>query len=318
MDGPRRISAWLAAHPVVSVLVLAVLTAALAWQARGIETHFEVEDFFPEDTLERRVYEDHRASFGRDDRAALVILESDDPMGIDEMRIIAALAKRLEARDDIEEVLAPTSSLIAVRSANGVVELVPALPDEALSVGSEARMELARRRLSERPYVNQVLSRDGRVAIVAAIIDPDHLDNRSRHVVTRALEKERDALLADGRWTVRLAGYPIHRVYLTEHVNHESKKLTPVVLLVIALILLAVFRSLTGLLLPLAVAGLSVVWCLGLMSLFSIPTNILSPALFILVALVSVTDTIHFTSAWVELQREEAARASFVVSLQAV
>ena len=88
-----------------------------------MESHYEMEDFFPRDTPEWSAYEGYRESFGRDDRTALVLLESPEPIGPAEMSAIDSLTNRLEAWPKAERVVSPSNVQVPLRMAGGEVRL---------------------------------------------------------------------------------------------------------------------------------------------------------------------------------------------------
>lgn len=300
-----------ARFPLLSVLALVLLTGWLGWSARQIETRYEPEDFFPAGVPERVVFDDYQNKFGRDDRGALIVLTLPHRTVVDlqTLRVIDALTERLLKRKEVEQVRSPTHVKLAIRDTNGVVKLERAFGPEHLKSNNTARLKEVLRQFKLRPYVNQIISADQNVLVVRALLRPEYMHNNARRAFTRHLEQEQQLLLkAIPGVRVSLAGYPIHRINLTEHINAESKRLGPFVLLGICLMLGLIFRRLHGVILPFCVASLSVVWTVGLMAFFGLAINIFAPALFVLIILVSMTDSIHFMSAYHELIKKGAAR----------
>ena len=126
---------WLANRPGGSLLALAVTTALLAWAASNLQSHYEVEDFFPRDTAEWTAYQGYQESFGRDDRTAVMLLESPRPIALAELRAIDALTRRLETWPETERAVSPSSVLVPLRTAEGHVRL-----ERAFEPGSPERL----------------------------------------------------------------------------------------------------------------------------------------------------------------------------------
>lgn len=291
----------MARFPWLAILLLLIaITAALANSATKVETRYEMEDFFSDHTAERRAYDRYRSSFGRDDSTALILLEFEHvTLDVDALRAIDRLTQRLVRRPGVASVTSPTNALIPRRDSHGVPHVEPAFTTELLADdhAAAARLKSVLEVYAKRPWRDAVLSADGTVGVVAVRLRPTHMSSSHRVNLTRGLEAE-SAMLSHEGFKVRLAGYPVHRVYFSEHIAAESNQLTPVVLLVVMLLLGLFFRSFMGVILPLFVAVLSVIWTLGFMSLLGIPANALAPALMILVLLVSVTDSVHFVATW--------------------
>ncbi len=279
---------WLANRPGGSLLALAVTTALLAWAARDLQSHYEVEDFFPRDTAEWTAYQGYRESFGRDDRTAVMLLESPRPIALTELRAIDALTRRLEAWPEAERVVSPSSVLVPLRTAEGHVRL-----ERAFEPGSPERLANVLGKLRKRPFVNAVLSADRQLAVVALTVRENYLSSADRTRLVRSLEREKVAVESGGRFQVQLTGYPVHRVYFAEHIAAENLRLLPWALVVVVMVLAMIFRSWVGVLAPLVGAVLAVLWTRGLMALTGLAPNIFAPALFLLVGLMAVSHSVH-------------------------
>ncbi|MBI4576717.1 MAG: MMPL family transporter [Planctomycetes bacterium] len=282
---------------------------ALGPSALGVRGRYEVEDFFPEGTPERATFERVRASFGRDDRAALVVVEFPRPLDVDGFAALDALTRRLEGREDLEEVLSPASARLVARGGpDRRPRLERAIPPEGPTPGRVAELLSV---LTRPPYVGSLLSADARVAVVACVLRDDRTDHAHRERLLADLEAE----TARPEWSAlrfRLAGYPLHRVLLARLVTAETRRLYPLVLVAMGVVLALAFRSPVGVAAPLLVMALSAVWVTGLMGLLGLPPNILAPAVYVTVAVVGVTDPVHLLARHRELLRggEGAARAA--------
>ena len=268
------------------------LTAALGLSARGLTTTYEVEDFFPTDTPERIAFDRYQEAFGRDDRAALVIVERSTPFDAPGFLALEALGKAIAELPAVETVQSATATSFPIRDDAGRVRLVRGadLPGADLV-----------KRLKQPPWVGNLLSADGTVAVIVARLRPSHMSSGKRAEFLGALE---DLTSAEG---IQLAGYPVHRVMISRYVAEESRRLVPWVLVVMGLLLMVLLGGVRAALVPLITAVLTVVWTLGLMAALGVPTNILAPALFILILVVSVGDSVHLVARHAELGDAEAA-----------
>ena len=285
----RRPLHWLATHPKGALAALVTATVLLALAARDLGAHYEVEDFIPRETEEWATYQSYRKSFGRDDRTAMMLLESSQPMGLKEMHIIKALTQRVEEWPEVERVITPSNVLIPLRTADGHVRLKQAFDPKA-----PERLSDAFDKLSKRPYVNSVLSEDRRLAIAAVTLHENRLSTTDRARLVHRLEQEKLTVESSGLFNVRLAGYPVHRIYFSEHIENENHRLLPWALTVVVVLLSLIFRSWIGVMAPLIGALLSVIWTCGLMALVGLSPNIFAPALFLLVGLIAVSQAVHF------------------------
>jgi len=301
----------LASKPGWSLLALIGVTALFAWAGRDLGSHYEVEDFFPRDTPEWNAYQDYRESFGRDDRTALMLLESSKPIGPAEMSAIDSLTNRLEAWPEAERVVSPSNAQVPLRMADGEVRL-----ERAFEPGTPGRLEDAMDKLTKPPFVNSILSADRRLAVVALTVREKNLSSSDRSRLVRGFEREKIAVESSGLFQAQLAGYPVHRVYLAEHVASETVRLLPWALAVAVVLLAMIFRSWVGVLGPLLGAGLAVIWTRGLMALAGLEPNVFAPALFLLVGLMAVSHAVHLLAC--HRKKTGAGRAPSVAAREAL
>ncbi|HBP19863.1 MAG TPA: hypothetical protein DEA08_18995 [Planctomycetes bacterium] len=289
--------------PRLSLLLAALLTLILGLAARGVQPRYEIEDFFPEGTPARATYERAQEAFGRDDRAGVLVLESKAPLGPLDFGRIRASAARIASRSEVERVVSPATAVVPRKNAEGDVVLEQALPPG--EEPSAARVAELLELYAQPPYAGSLVSRDGQVGVLYAQLREDRLGFADRAALRDALEAERKLLRE--HYQVHVVGYPIQRVELVEISQGETRKLLPLVLGAILLVGALVFRSAAGALLPLAVAGLSVLGVTGLMRLVGLAPNILSPAVYLIVAVVGVADVVHLLTRVRELGGGEEA-----------
>jgi predicted RND superfamily exporter protein len=259
--------------------VLLLATGALAALALQASPRYRVQDFFPQSTPERADFETVRDSFGRDDRTGILVLTRDAPLDGSAWSELERITETLQACEPCDAIVSPTTAVVVTADPQGAPTLRPA---------GELSCDAALPALARLGV--QLVSDDGRLALIGAVLRPDRLSYADRSALADELLA---AVPADATWTAHVAGYPVHRALLTDLVRDESRRLYPLVLAVIALVLLGAFRSPLAVFVTLSVAGLAAVWTTGLMVLFDRPPNILSPGVYVLVAVLGVADAVH-------------------------
>ena len=91
-----------------------------------------------------------------------------------------------------------------------------------------------------------------------------------------------------------LGGAPVTAGQTAVSMKENSDRLFPAVILVVMAVLLIMFRNPRGVLLPLTIAILSVIWTLGVMTAFGVKQNIVSTMLPVFLISIGVADAIHF------------------------
>lgn len=99
-----------------------------------------------------------------------------------------------------------------------------------------------------------------------------------------------------GPETHYIAGLPVVTGALGKVMQTDTKKLFPIVILIVITCLFITFRKLKGILVPLGVVVLSLVVTLGIQVLFGIPLNIITTTLPVFILSIGVADGIHMFS----------------------
>ena len=93
-----------------------------------------------------------------------------------------------------------------------------------------------------------------------------------------------------------LAGRPVIEVTSGLEAMKDMRKMVPLALVVIAILLYVIFRTLRGVLLPLLVMLGGIVWTFGTMAWFGVPLYVISTMMPVILVAVGVGDGIHILS----------------------
>ncbi len=118
---------------------------------------------------------------------------------------------------------------------------------------------------------------------------------------------------ADGWGAFYLGGVPYISEIYTGVIQHDLKVFLPLTGLVVALLLLALFRTLRGVLLPITVVGVGIVWAVGFMMGTGGKLNMINSSMPTLLLVIAIADSVHILTRYLdEAERsadgEQAAR----------
>jgi uncharacterized protein len=109
---------------------------------------------------------------------------------------------------------------------------------------------------------------------------------------------------------VYYAGFPFQMLDISDIITADLLKLIPVCALVVILTLLISFRSVQGVLLPLATVLISSTWTLGIMSFLRIPLTVISDVIPVILMAVGSAYSIHVVSRYNEISGQEDDRGA--------
>jgi hypothetical protein len=181
-----------------------------------------------------------------------------------------------------------------------------------LEAGEEGLREYT---LGKPMYRGRLVSADGRVTILVCRLR-EETDAGS---TAQAIRQTAEAIQLREKLT--FAGLPFQVAEITRLISRDVLVLVPVAALSILLALALSFRSLRGVLLPLASVLISTVWTMGIMNLFHVSFTIITNVIPVVLLATGSAYGIHLVSAFGEAaplgegSRERAARSLSMVGV---
>lgn len=348
-DPRQRIETWfedfarlIYRRRLVTLALMAVLVGGLASGLRFIVVDTSVESFLHQDDPILETYYEFRDQFGRDD----IIIIAVEPRQLFDQETLAKLAALHEELEDGVPHLNDITSMVNARYTRGeadrlvVGELLEDRPQTAEEMAS-----LRERVLANPLYVNQLISEDGRLTTIVIEIDAyagpemevdeilagfddDGADVAGeaaggRHLLTddeyRLVAQTTEDIVARYRsddFMIYVAGMPMVTDALKAALMKDMGLFMRLALLAIALCLFAMFRRVTGVLLPLLVVVLSLLGTVGAMGLAGVSIKLPTIILPSFILAVGVGASVHVLSIFYQnLERSGDKEAAIVGAL---
>ena len=317
----EQMGRWINVHPKRVILVMLLFFAILASNLVSIEVDTSTEAFFSEKDQTRITYNKFREQFGRDE-IVLALIHPKNVFDLEFLKKLKSFHEDLEAEvphlDEVQSLI----NVTAMRGEGGdliIEELMADWPDEDAEV-----MDLKDRVLRNKFYRNFLVSEDGQYTTVVVrsnafsdlgidldqegILEEGFLDEEE----TSFSDNEKSQLLTDEQnsefveaiksvadrhrntdFPIELGGSPV----MVHDLNKAMFKDMPVFVLaslgVIAILLLLLFRRLSGLLLPILTVILSMLTALGLLGLTGIKLTIVMQILPSILITVGIGYSVH-------------------------
>lgn len=297
------------------ILVLLALTVFFASEFKHLYYQNKFTTWLPQDDPVVRLLLDTGEKFGSTE-LVLVTLKAREG----ETFRTALLHSLKQATEELrlqKEVFYVTSIISApdIRSSDGEVivsDFLEEIPESEAGLKDKLQEALAKEN-----YVSTYLSPDGRWLGVAVYLRSG-LDSAKAFswVVKAIMEKH----LAD-KAEIHYAGEPCFTYYADKYLKNDLRLLVPVIVLTVLLVLYLSFRKLRAVFLPSLVVWLSTAWVFGLMAIFRVPMNLVTPALpVLLIGLgsaygIHMVNSIEQNGAWGLSRIEGLARSASRVAL---
>jgi predicted RND superfamily exporter protein len=107
-----------------------------------------------------------------------------------------------------------------------------------------------------------------------------------------------------------LAGRPVIEVTSGIYALDDMKLMIPMIIIVMAVVLLLIFRSVRGVVMPLLVMSFAIIWTMGLMAFLDVPLYTISTMLPVILVAVGIGDAVHLMSNYFDNALKNIHRSS--------
>ncbi len=299
----RKFFKFIMRHSVV-VLVLTLLST-IGWgiAATKIGFDFSPDQLFVSNDPALDFYLENKKKFRTNDSLIIFAIEPDDLFTESSLKLLQEVTKEIAAFEHIVEVESLVDAEVITPSDNGFS--VEPLFDE-LPASPAAYAALKARALDQPLLLGRVLSPDGKAAAVVARVSEELATEGSRRPLIAKFEalqartqKEHPELKA--AWA---AGVTITEKVIVSMLQGDQMTFIPLAALMMLVILAFVFRHYVGVIVPMAVIFVTMVWTVGLMAATGERVNILNNVVFTLILVYGIGDSIHILARY----REELAK----------
>jgi predicted RND superfamily exporter protein len=297
------------------VLISASLVIA-ALGAAQIEFRFQYADFYdhpdnPEMPLLRRYWNE----FG-DSGGILLLVSGPDLFADDALRYLKRLGDTLSA-DPLFSRVRSLSNVNLIRATPDGVETGPFLARLPDSLAERAALRQAA--IDSRLLVRRLLSRDGKVAALLVRLRVRRAGSPTIAEQVAAIARVEQILRDTPKpptLSTQISGPSAVEVETTSSLVRDQALMTPVVLGLLALTLFFIFRSIQGVLLPLAAVGTSLLWTLGVFGSAFRTADLIDSVIPITLLVYGVVDPVFVLARY--YQRLEAGRERHEAIVEAV
>jgi predicted RND superfamily exporter protein len=296
MRALERYVRWLVRHPWLVLGVVTLATALVASGLRHLRTEFNVESSLPANHPFVRIDKTIRQEFGGRRTLMLGIVPRTgdvwQPAVLETVRdvTLAALALPDVIPQSVVSLTAP--SVRHVEDRNGSIETDYLMRDVPQTPEDIARI---RARVDGDPQLRGMLvTPDQRAAMVVVDFFEGPQSHELAQQVLDMTERFRDRPV-----DIWIAGEPMIALSDLGQSAFVRQRM-PLVFLVISLMLLASFRNLQGMAIPMLTAVLSIVWALGLMGHTGIPIDTWNQAVPILLFAIAAAHSAQMLKRYVE------------------
>ena len=281
----ERIASIILRYRILFLVLIGLLTGLFGYYAIESKTDNSIEVWLKRNDPKLDYYYDFIDKFG-DDEFLIIAMDGDDLFTGKKIKLINDIATRLESVKGVRSVISLASIYKDKLSAPYFKEVLKR--NKARSV-----LDVFEEKILDDPmYVNNVISSDGETTAIIATVAKGSPEARKELVketreILSAVETE------NSMKEFFLAGPSIVNTELDRMSQNDMKTFTPVMFAVALVILLVLFKSISGVLIPAITIGINIMWTVGLFVIFGNKMNMVSGMLIPLVFIISLATTVH-------------------------
>ena len=268
-------------YPFRFLIVISLITIFSIIQLFFLKFDFTIENLFPENDQEVEQYYNFRDEFGREDNIISLTYNCDDPFLLKNYLENKKITQNLSKINGISNVLSISNLGIELNISE------TNLPDENLT---QKQIDEIRNYIFKYSiFTNNLISEDGTITSIILEVDESFNDHPGRLKIMKDIEN----IIDNSNWDWYETGIPVLRTKYVQYMIGDFIKFFPPVTIILFLVLYMMFKSMKIVLLPILTVFISVIWILGLMSLFDFSINIITYIVPTLVMIVGVADSVH-------------------------
>ena len=286
----EKLTKFVGKYPKTVIAVIVLLTGFFWFGLTKIDVVTDDKDMLPEGDPVVAAFDEVDETFGGAE-FAMVILDMSEVFDTEALHEIDRLTLSLERVKGVNSVWSITNieEIKGVEGGIEVVELIEEIPT------SESELQKLRNRvLSDEDYAGQIVSKNGKIALVLIQLLPNVDEESLIHDIKEVIQK----LGLDEK--AYLTGEPVMGEEIDKIVGRDMAKLLPLAILVMIGILFFSFRNIRGIVLPLLIVVVTVIWTIGLMGWVGVPLSVIGNIMPIILISMGIADGIHILTRYRE------------------
>ena len=275
---------WVAKNPWKVLIVLFLITVFFGYMMKNLKMNPDITAALPKSIPAKRLYDKMKEIFPS--KAMAIVIYKGDVFSIEGAKEIAELTGKLEEFPEAYSVISPTNVKIIEAPQEGidVEEALRDLPE------TEKDIESWKSRLSQNPtFLKSLIADDRKSAAIIVSLSKSADEEKFSQKLLALL----DNFSKNHKGKVFATGEPIVNFYISKGIAKDMGIFFTSGIILIFLLLLFIFSSVRGVLIPLTVVLSSVIWTLGLMALTGRPLSHSTEMLPILIMAIGIADSIH-------------------------
>ncbi|HOW59318.1 MAG TPA: MMPL family transporter [Candidatus Omnitrophota bacterium] len=292
--------------PVFLAMILSLFFAGIALSHLTVDP--SMEPLFIKKSPEYKYYQEYRQKYGSDQMIA-VAMSTSDLFTEPNLKVLKNITEGISSYEQVERVMS-LANIQDIKHKGLGVKMVPALQGvfEKERTFEEAKRDILRNEL----YLNNLVSKDGKIANVLVYLKPAEKDSVTGDIF---IEKLKDYLNDFERPDLKfyMAGAPVEQYEFIRLIQRDQLVFVPMIALVLIVMTFWIYRSFTCMILSMSIVFITLLWTLGTIAGLGQQLNLMTSLLAPVIMIVSVINSTYLINLFFEIRPHHTSLKESVI-----
>jgi uncharacterized protein len=310
----RRLGQFILRYRFLILIFLALGTAVMGYWASKVELSYELARAIPVDHPKYKIYQEFKKKFGEDGNLLVIGIQTDKLFEEKLFNNYSRLQRDLKQLKGVEDIIAMPSAVNLVKLPDAEkLKADTIFPERNLT---QAEIDSGRKLFLNLPfYRNLLYNPETNAWLMGVRINKEIMNSKDRISSVQEVKKLAEDFGINNNTPVYLSGLPLIRTELSVRISGEMRWFLMVSVILSAFILLIFFRSLSSMLLSLAVVIIGVLCSLGTMHLLGYKITLLTALIPPLVVVIGIPNCIYFLTKFHSAYNESGNKKEALVAM---
>ncbi len=267
------------------LVVIGLITIFMGYKAREVKLLYENTSILPESDSTTIIYRNFTKQFGEDGTVLFLGFVDTNLFRMSRFNAVYDLADSLKKIRGVQEIVSITRLYTLVK--NDSLKKFEFLPISPKKPVNQAETDSIHKLIYALPFYDKlVYNRETGATIMALTLDKSVVNSKDRLRLIYEIKDMVDRFSVRSGADMHFSGLPYIRTLIAQKLQKELKFFVILALLISAMFLFIFFRSAKAVIFPIVIVIISVVWALGMMTLFgykiTMLTAIIPPLLIVI------------------------------------
>lgn len=276
---------------VLSVIFIA--TVFMAYNAMNVQFSYTLARMLPSTDSAAIKYESFKEMFGEDGNVITIGIKNERMFELEQVNGLYELCNDVKATPGVQEVVSIVRTVDLYK--NDSLEKFEFVPVMKAPLKNQAEVDSLKEKVFSLPFYQGLLyNRESSVYLVLITLDKNKINDKSRESLILKIKDRVDQYTEQYKPEVHFSGLPYIRTMTTKLVKWELILFIFISLFVAAMVMFAFFRSTKVVFASMIMVFISVIWTLGIVSLFGYQITILTGVIPSVLIIIAIENCIYF------------------------